>query len=1237
MISTRVSVAVIAITLAVVALTVRSSAQTPGSRRFVVGEVLVKFRPGINANARADAHRVARGLALDEVARTRVQRVRVSAGEELETIARYQRNPNVILAEPNYVRSIPEPLAHGDGSEVVPGDYYFTEQWALDNTAQGFYCVPFFPGGLCLANGTPDADIDAPEAWAVFEGNSNVTVAVIDSGVDYTHPDLAANYAGGDDFVFNDGDPMDDNGHGTHVAGTIAAAMGNLTGTPARAEGVVGVAPHARIRAYKVCRADGSCDDFAIQQAIARAITDGANIINMSLGDTAYSQSLDEAVQDAWNAGLVIVAGAGIDGTTAPFYPAAFENVISVAAFDEHHERPDFSNFGNWVDIAAPGTYIMSTYPVAACESSTTAGDTGCYTWNSGTSMATPHVAGAAALVWSRSDVTSNSQVVDILLNSADGRGVAPVRLDSWTIHGGLNLHDAVSYGLSNLPPTADAGADQTVPDNNRDGLELVTLDGAASSDHDGSIASHEWREGGTSIGIGATVDVWLPLGVHTLTLEVTDDDGAIDTDTMVVTVSPANQVTVTASTPQATEAGPVAGVFTFTRSGDSTATLTVHYTVAGTAVAGNDYVSLPGTVTIEAGSSAAIVAVTPIDDSAYESNESVILTLATDATYSIGSPNAGTVTVVSNDLPPDLVVNAVAVPTIAGADADIVVTDTTRNQGTGMAQASATGFYLSINTILDAADIRIGTRSVSSLGPGATEAASTTVRIPLSTLAGSYYVLAKADWEGAVVENTETNNTRVSSAIKIGPDLAITTVTGPATAAPGSAVSVSDITKNQGAGNAEPSTTRFYLSMNTVLDGSDVVLGARAVPLLGDGASSSVTTSLTLPTALATGTYYIVAVADAANTVAESLETNNTRAMAGVRVGADLLLTVINAPAFAAAGGSISVADTTANQGAAPVATSSTGFYLSTNTTFDAADVFLGSRPVAALLAGATSSATTVLQIPSNIVSGSYYIIGVADWSGSIAETLETNNSRADTIPIGGDLVVSTLTMSGGGAASGPMTVTDTTKNQGAAVPQSETGFYFSINSTFEAADVLIGGRVVPALGTGATSTAPTQLTVPAGTLPGTYWVIAIADWTTAITESAESNNTRPYSFRVGPDLIVNTVTAPTSAVAGTTISVTDATWNQGGDAAPASVTSYYLSSNGTLDTGDVLLGTRAVPSLGPGSSQSGSVSLVIPASTAAGTYIIFAKSDGNDSIAESIETNNTRTRSITITAGSP
>jgi subtilisin family serine protease/subtilase family serine protease len=1202
-----------------------------------VGEVLVKFRPGVNANARADAHRVAGGLALAGIQRTGIERVQIPAGDEIAAIQRYQRNPNVLIAEPNYIRSIPAPVAHGGASEVVPGDYYFDEQWALNNTGQAFYCIPWFSGELCLATGTPDADIDAPEAWAILEGNSTVTVAVIDSGVDYTHPDLAANYAGGDDFVFLDGDPMDDHGHGTHVAGTIAAAMGNLTGAPERAEGVVGVAPNARIRAYKVCRDDGTCDDFAIQQAIARAITDGANVINMSLGDTAYSESLDEAVQDAWNAGLVIVAGAGNNGTTELFYPAALQNVISVAAFDEYHRRPSFSNYGPWVDIAAPGTVIMSTYPMTSCGSSTAAGDTGCYTWNSGTSMATPHVAGAAALVWSRNDVTSNSQVVDILLNSADGQGVAPGRLDTWTIHGGLNLHDAVSFGLTNLPPTADAGADQTVPDNNRDGSELVTLDGGASSDRDGSIVSYEWREGGTSIGLEATLDASLSVGVHTLTLEVTDDDGDSDTDTVIVTVSPANQVTVTAATPQAREAGTVPGVFTVTRSGDTSAPLTVRYTVAGAALAGTDYVTLPGTATIEATSSTATISVTPIDDGAYESAESVVLTLGADVTYTIGSPSAATVTVVSDDLPPDLIVTWVSAPATAGADSDIVVTVTTKNQGTGTSLASSTGLYLSTNTILDAADAKLGSRSVSALGPAAAEAGSTTVRIPSSTGAGSYYILAKADWDEAVLESTETNNTRMSSTVGVGPDLIVSALTAPATAAPGNTISVSDTAKNQGGSGAEPSTTRFYLSTNTLLDASDVVLGNRAVSPLATGASASATTSVTLPTAMATGTYYILAQADAANMVAESTEINNTRNSSAVKVGSDLLVTFIDAPAFAAAGASISIGDTTANQGTAPGAASSTGFYLSTNVIFDAADTFLAGRSVGELPAGATSSATTVLQIPAGIGAGTYYVIGVADWNGAVTETTEGNNHRTDALPIGGDLVVSSLTVSGGGVVNGLLTVTDTTKNQGAPLPQSETGFYLSINSLFDATDVFLGSRAVPALGTSATSTATTQLDVPAGTPPGTHYVIAVADWPAAIPESSDSNNTRLSSFRVGPDLIVSTLTAPSSATAGTTVSVGDTTRNQGSETAAAAVTAYYLSVNAVLDAADLLLTTRTVPSLAPGVSQSGSTSLVIPGSTAGGKYYIIAKADGDNSVAESLENNNILLRIISITAASP
>src|SRR4029079_9035581 len=126
--------------------------------------------------------------------------------------------------------------------------------------------------------------------------------------------------------------------------------MTHLTGNPAAEEGVAGVAPNARILAYKVCGADGSCSDFAIAQAIAPAIADGAKVINMSLGGPEYSQAMYDAVQDAWNAGLVIVAGAGNDGTTNQFSPAAYDNVISVAAFDEDHRRATFSTYGSWVD-----------------------------------------------------------------------------------------------------------------------------------------------------------------------------------------------------------------------------------------------------------------------------------------------------------------------------------------------------------------------------------------------------------------------------------------------------------------------------------------------------------------------------------------------------------------------------------------------------------------------------------------------------------------------------------------------------------------------------------------------------------------------------------------------------------------------------------------------------------------------------------------------------------------------
>jgi thermitase len=551
----RLIKAFVVVTLVAVAMVftmvARPSAQAAGGNT-ASGQILVKFRAGTSAAAKADAHRAGNGQVRDEIAATGVQLVAVRAGDETGAINRYRRNPNVLYAQPNFILSIPKPIAnrkptsHVPGSEIVPGDHFFIEQWALHNTGQQFYCIiPTIPD-FCLYVGTPDADIDAPEAWAISAG-STVTVAVIDTGIDYNHPDLVQAYAGGLNYVITNPDgtptsnPMDDHGHGTHVSGTIAAALNNVTGDPAEEEGVVGVAPHARIRAYKVCDANGRCSDFAVQQAILQAVADGAKVINMSLGGADFSQALDDAVQTAWNRGLVIVAGAGNDGNTGLFYPAALNNVISVGAFDEDHRRTSFSNYGNWVDISAPGNVIMSSYPMSSCAATTTPGDFGCYTWLSGTSMATPHVSGAAALVWSRADVFTNQQVVDILLNSADPVGRDAVRLDSWTIHGGLNLHDAMSYGATttNVPPVANAGPDRTVNDANNDGVESVTLSGLESSDSDGTIVSYVWREGSTVLASGAAATIAFTVGTHTITLEVTDNLGATGTDTVLVTVTP--------------------------------------------------------------------------------------------------------------------------------------------------------------------------------------------------------------------------------------------------------------------------------------------------------------------------------------------------------------------------------------------------------------------------------------------------------------------------------------------------------------------------------------------------------------------------------------------------------------------------------------------------------------------------------------------------------------------------
>jgi thermitase len=224
--------------------------------------------------------------------------------------------------------------------------------------------------------------IEADWAWNTTIGDPSVLVAVVDTGICYTHPDLAANYVPlGYDWVNMDSDPWDDHGHGTHCAGIIAAVLNNGVG-------IAGLA-QVRVMAEKVLDSGGGGTWDAVANGIINATDSGADIISMSLGGYGDSELVHEAVKYAYDAGVLVIAAAGNDNTNMKLYPAGYDEVIAVAATDQYDNKAGFSNWGDWIELAAPGVDIYSTVPW------------GYESW-SGTSMATPHVSGVAALVWSR-------------------------------------------------------------------------------------------------------------------------------------------------------------------------------------------------------------------------------------------------------------------------------------------------------------------------------------------------------------------------------------------------------------------------------------------------------------------------------------------------------------------------------------------------------------------------------------------------------------------------------------------------------------------------------------------------------------------------------------------------------------------------------------------------------------------------------------------------------------------
>ncbi len=360
-------------------------------------------------------------------------------GSVTEAMAILSARSDVVYAEPNFVYRIPEVYNEVDIGlneamplNTTPNDELFPLLWGLNNTGQD----PF--------NGVPGAHISALEAWEFTTGSDDVLVAVFDSGIKSDHPDLVDNVwfdADGNPGASFLGDtPEDLNGHGTHVAGTIGARGNNGIG-------VAGVNWNVKLMNVKICGLNGgpSCNGAAMVQGLQYALENGAVMSNHSWGGPGFSQAGFNAIQAAGQAGHLVIAAAGNNGTNNDnqnFYPAGYDlpNVIAVASSTPDDTRSGFSNFGaNTVHLAAPGSSIASTDINA----------TG-YSYKSGTSMASPHVTGGAALLLAQNPDAPFMQIRDWLLNSVD----AIPAFTSNTIAGGrMNLYNAML--LATLGPPA--------------------------------------------------------------------------------------------------------------------------------------------------------------------------------------------------------------------------------------------------------------------------------------------------------------------------------------------------------------------------------------------------------------------------------------------------------------------------------------------------------------------------------------------------------------------------------------------------------------------------------------------------------------------------------------------------------------------------------------------------------------------------------------------------------------
>ncbi len=542
---------------------IKTQANVQIGQDFVPGQILVKFREGF------DDSKAIQGLGCATIegnARGGYKHIAIPADKTVEQmVSEYSSNPNVLYAEPNYIYT----------SYMVPNDPYYVYQWHMPM-------------------------INMEQAWDQNTG-AGVIVAILDAGVAYEDydiyaqaPDLAqTNFVQGYDFINNDTHPNDDNGHGTHVAGTIAQSTNNNLG-------VTGIAFDCSIMPVKVLDASGSGATDGIANGIYYAADNGAKVINMSLGSTYFSTTMNDACIYAKSKGVTIICAAGNSGRRVLEYPAAYESCVSVGAVRYDAAITSYSTYNDSVDIAAPGGdtsvdqdgdgYIDGVLQQTHDGSNYT---TFSYYFYQGTSMASPHVAGVAALVISASGGTlTPDEVQTILENSAVDMG--PVGWDEEYGYGILDANAALLLVTpSNDPPVAAFSGTPTSGD--------VPLNVTFTDQSTNSPTSWSWTfgDGGTSTAQNPSY-TYSVAGTYTVTLTATNAFGS-DADTKVgyiTATAPANDPPVAnfSGTPTSGDAplnvnftdlstnAPTSWSWTFGDGGTSTSQNPLYtYTTAGT------------------------------------------------------------------------------------------------------------------------------------------------------------------------------------------------------------------------------------------------------------------------------------------------------------------------------------------------------------------------------------------------------------------------------------------------------------------------------------------------------------------------------------------------------------------------------------------------------------------------------------------------------------------------------